>query len=205
MTDRLEPSQELHQKPAPELPVIPAGAQATTSPEDVAARARRVKIVVIDIDGVLTDGRVVYGIYGDELKFFDVQDGLGIVLLKRAGIPSVIITARKSRIVRMRSKDLKVDKTYQGYPSKLVPFTRALRRFRVKPEEACFVGDDLIDIPVLKRAGFAVAVPNAVEEVKKVSHYITAKMGGRGAVREVCDLILKARGSWHAATKQYYE
>lgn len=161
--------------------------------------------MILDIDGVLTDGRVVYGIYGDELKFFDVQDGLGIVLLKRARIPTAIITARKTRIVKTRSRDLRIDKTYQGFPDKLKPFVKALRHFRVKPEEVCFIGDDIIDIPILKRVGFAVAVPNAVEEVKAVSHYITQKMGGRGAVREICDLILKSQGKWDIATSKYFE
>ncbi|HCX33915.1 MAG TPA: hypothetical protein DHV08_10395 [Rhodocyclaceae bacterium] len=172
---------------------------------DIIERAKKVKVLILDIDGVLTDGRIIYGIYGEELKFFDVQDGLGIMLLKRAGIPSVIITAKKSRIVKMRSKDLRIDKTYQGYPTKSIPFANALKRFKVKPEEACFIGDDIIDIPVLTRAGFSVAVPNAVEEVKKVAHYITAKTGGRGAVREVCDLILKAQDKWDLTTAKYYK
>jgi len=161
--------------------------------------------LILDIDGVLTDGRVVYGIYGDELKFFDVQDGLGIVLLKKAGIPSAIITARKTRIVKTRARDLGIDRTYQGYPDKLKPFTKALKYFRVKPEEICFIGDDIIDIPILKRVGFAVAVPNAVEEVRAVAHYVTQKMGGRGAVREICDLILKSQKRWDAVTSKYFE
>ncbi len=173
--------------------------------DDILERARKVKVLILDIDGVLTDGRIIYGIYGEELKFFDVQDGLGIVLLRRAGIPSVIITAKKSRIVKMRSKDLRVDRTYQGYPTKLAPFNKTLKYFKVKPEEVCFMGDDVIDIPVLKRAGFAIAVPNAVHEVRAIAHYTTAKTGGRGAVREVCDLILKAQEKWALATAKYYE
>jgi 3-deoxy-D-manno-octulosonate 8-phosphate phosphatase (KDO 8-P phosphatase) len=168
-------------------------------------KARRVKIFIVDIDGVMTDGRIIYSIYGDELKFFDVQDGFGITLLRRAGIKSLIITAKKSKIVKIRAKDLKVAKAYQGHMDKVKPFNHALRKFKVIPEEVCFIGDDLIDIPVLKRVGFAVAVPNAVEEVKDNAHYITSKTGGRGAVREVCDLILKAQGKWDAATAQYFK
>jgi len=171
--------------------------------KDIQDRAGRVKLFIMDIDGVMTDGRIVYGIYGDELKFFDVQDGFGITLMNRAGIKSVIITAKKSRIVKLRAHDIKVAKIYQGYMDKLIPFELALKRFRVKPEEVCFIGDDIIDIPVLKRVGFAVAVPNAVEEAKQIAHHITSKTGGRGAVREICDLILKSQNKWDLATSKY--
>lgn len=170
---------------------------------DVIEKAKRVRLIILDIDGVMTDGRIIYSIYGDELKFFDVQDGFGITLLNRAGIKSVIITAKKSRIVKLRARDMKVAKVYQGYSDKLIAFNRIISRFRVKPQEICFMGDDLIDIPVLKRVGFAVAVPNAVEEVRAESHYITQKSGGRGAVREICDLILKSQDKWDLATAKH--
>ena len=167
-------------------------------------RAKAVKVLILDIDGVMTDGRIIYGIYGEELKFFDVQDGFGIFLLNRAGIRSVIVTAKRSRIVKMRGRDLKVAKVYHGYTDKLIPFNKIVKRFKVTPEEVCFIGDDLIDIPVLKRVGFAVAVPNAVDEVKAASHHITSKTGGRGAVREICDLILKSQNKWDSATAKYF-
>ena len=172
---------------------------------DISERAKRVKLLILDIDGVMTDGRIVYSVYGDELKFFDVQDGLGINLLNRAGIKTVIITAKKSRIVKLRARDLKVAKAYQGFSDKLIPFNKILRRFKVKPDDICFIGDDLIDIPVLKRVGFAVAVPNAMDEVKGSVHHITSKAGGRGAVREICDLILKSQGKWDLATSKYFK
>ncbi|MDP2913399.1 MAG: HAD hydrolase family protein [Candidatus Omnitrophota bacterium] len=171
--------------------------------EDTLARAKRIKVLIMDIDGVMTDGRIIYSIYGDELKFFDVQDGFGITLLNRAGLKSVIITAKKSRIVKMRGRDMKVARSYLGYTDKLVAFSDVLRRFKVLPEEVCFIGDDLIDLPVLKRVGFAVAVPNALQEVKEAAHYVTSKTGGRGAVREICDLILKSQGKWDLATAKY--
>lgn len=174
-------------------------------PPEVAERARPIKLLILDIDGVMTDGRIIYSVYGDELKFFDVQDGFGITLLNRAGIKSAIITAKKSRIVKLRAKDLRVACVYQGFPDKLIPFNKILDRFKIKPDEICFMGDDLIDLPVLKRVGLAVAVPNAVEEVKSSAHYITSKIGGRGAVREICDLILKAQGKWGLATSKYFE
>jgi 3-deoxy-D-manno-octulosonate 8-phosphate phosphatase (KDO 8-P phosphatase) len=167
-------------------------------------RAKKIKLLILDIDGVMTDSRIIYSIYGDELKFFEVQDGFGITLLNRAGIKTIIITAKKSRIVNIRARDLRVAKTYAGFTDKLAAFNKALKRFRIKPEEACFIGDDLIDLPILKRVGFAVAVPNAVEEVRSRAHYVTSKNGGRGAVREICDLILKSQGKWDLATSQYF-
>ena len=170
-----------------------------------ALRAKKIKVLIVDIDGVMTDGRIIYSIYGDELKFFDVQDGFGITLANRAGIKCVIITAKKSRIVRARGRDLKFAKTYQGYHDKLKPFNKVLRSFRVKPEEVCFIGDDLVDIPVLKRVGLAIAVPNGMDEVKSSAHYTTANSGGRGAVREVCDAVLKAQGAWTRVTEQYFK
>lgn len=173
--------------------------------EALAERAKRVKVLILDIDGVMTDGRIVYSIYGDELRFFDVQDGLGIVLLNKAGIKSIIITAKRSRIVKARAKDLKIAKTYNGYIDKLKALKKAMRKFRVTHDEICFIGDDLIDIPVLKRVGLAVSVPNAVDEVKETAHYITSRPGGRGAVREICDLLLKAQGKWETATAVYYK
>jgi len=171
--------------------------------EEILDRAKRVRLVILDIDGVMTDGRIIYSIYGDELKFFDVQDGFGITLLNRGGIKTAIITAKKSRIVKLRARDMKVAKAYQGFIDKLIPFNRILKRFKVKPEEICFIGDDLIDIPVLRRVGFAVAVPNAMDEVKAASHYITSKMGGRGAVREICDLILKSQNKWDLVASNF--
>jgi 3-deoxy-D-manno-octulosonate 8-phosphate phosphatase (KDO 8-P phosphatase) len=176
-----------------------------TTPDVIKDKASRIKILIVDIDGVMTDGRIIYSIYGDELKFFDVQDGFGITLLRRAGIKSLIITAKKSKIVKMRARDLRVAKAYQGHIDKIKPFNHALRKFKVIPEEVCFIGDDLIDIPVLRRVGLAVAVPNAVDEVKDTAHFVTSKTGGRGAVREVCDLILKSQNKWDLAASRYFK
>lgn len=169
----------------------------------IVEKARRIKMLITDIDGVMTDGRIVYSIYGDELKFFDVTDGFGISLLNRAGIKTVIITAKKSRIVKMRARDLKVLKAYAGFIDKLIPFNDVLKRYNIPPEEICFIGDDLIDVPILRRVGLAVSVPNAVAEVKAIAHHITLKPGGRGAVRELCDLILKSQDKWDEVTSKY--
>ena len=168
-------------------------------------RARRVKLLITDIDGVMTDGRIVYSVYGDELKFFDVTDGFGISLLNGVGIKTVIITAKRSRIVKIRARDLKVARAYAGFLDKRIPFDDVLKRFKIPAEEICFIGDDLMDISVLKRVGFAVSVPNGMEEVKAIAHHITSRSGGRGAVREICELILKSQDKWDEATSRYFE
>lgn len=167
-------------------------------------RIRPVKLVIVDNDGVMTDGRIVLGDYGDELKFFDVQDGFGMVMLRRAGFNTVIISGKKSRVNDRRAKELLVDKLYQNAFDKLEIYEKVIRRFKVKPEEVCYIGDDLIDLPVLKRVGFAVAVRNARPEVKEAAHYVTEVPGGRGAVREVTDLLLKGQGKWTEATRRYF-
>ncbi len=171
---------------------------------DITERAKKIKLLLLDVDGVLTDGKIIIGNYGDEIKNFDVKDGLGVVLLRKAGIRSAIITARSSRIVKIRARHLGIDKIYENH-YKIKSLRNIKRRFRVKEEEICFVGDDLIDISILKRVGFAVAVPNAIKETKDVAHYITQNPGGQGAVREVCEIILKAQGKWEKVAKRYFE
>lgn len=170
---------------------------------DIQERAKKIKLLALDVDGVLTDGRIIYDNFGDELKFFDVHDGFGLSLLYRAGIKLVIITANKSKAVKHRAKDHKAAALYQNSFEKIRAYDKILRKFKVLPDEICYVGDDLIDMPVMSRAGFAVAVSNANEEVKKAAHYITAKKGGRGAVREVIEIILKSQGRWEEATRKY--
>ncbi len=173
-------------------------------PEQLKGRLSKIKLVIVDNDGVLTDGRIILGDYGDELKFFDVQDGFGLVMLRRAGLLTAIISAKKSRVNKRRAKELGVCKLYQNAFDKLKVFEKLTRQFKVTPEEACYVGDDLIDIPVLTRVGFGVAVANAVPEAKEAAHYVTTRGGGRGAVREVADMILQAQGRWAEATARYF-
>jgi 3-deoxy-D-manno-octulosonate 8-phosphate phosphatase (KDO 8-P phosphatase) len=171
---------------------------------DIQERAKKIKLLLLDVDGVLTDGKIILGSYGDELKNFDVSDGLGIVLMKRSKIRCVLVTAKCSKVVTIRMKQLGIDRVYENH-FKIHALRKIIKRFRVKEEEICFIGDDLIDIPILKRAGLAVAVQNAVPEAKAVSHYVTRSKGGNGAVREVCEMILKSQGAWEAATKRYFE
>ena len=170
---------------------------------DAVQRASRVSLLLIDVDGVLTDGRIVYAEHGDELKCFDVQDGAGLVFWNRVGLQSAIITARKSRLVKRRAKEMRVDFLAQGCLLKLPFYERVLKRFRVSDEQVCAIGDDLMELPILRRVGFAVAVPNAVDEVKHASHYVTQRAGGHGAVREVVDLLLKAKGLRDQVLQRY--
>ena len=165
-------------------------------------RAKKVKLLILDVDGVLTDGRIVYDNFGDELKFFNVNDGLGVYLLGKVGIKTVIITAKKTKAVMKRARDMRVAAVYSNH-YKLKIYQKVLKKFRVKDEEVCFMGDDLLDFPIIKRAGFAVAPPNATEEVKNTSHYITKKHGGKGAVRELTEIILKSQGLWEKAISRY--
>ena len=167
-------------------------------------KAKKIKLLVMDVDGVLTDGRIIYSDSGDQQKFFDVTDGMGLSLLSRAGLKSAILTAKGSRLVAKRSKDMHVDKVYQNALRKAEVFKKILSDFKVTPEEVCFIGDDVVDIPVLKKVGLAVGVPNAVLEVKNEVHYITMRPGGRGAVREIIDIILKSQDKWDEVMKRYY-
>ena len=171
---------------------------------DVLERAKRVKLLLLDVDGVLTNGKVSIGNYGDEIKTFDIPDGLGICLIKKAGLKCAIITAKSSKIVKIRAKQLRIDKVYENH-YKIKSFNDIQKRFKVTPEEIAFLGDDIIDIPILKRVGLAVCVPDAAFEAKSVAHYITKKPGGSGAIRELSEMILKSQNKWESVTKRYFE
>jgi len=168
-----------------------------------AQRVRKIKILVLDVDGVLTDGRIIMDDRGRETKFFDVRDGHGLKMLMRTGIEVVFLTGRKSRVVEHRARELGVTEVYQGALNKVEIFEALLERKGLKASEAAYVGDDIVDVPVLRRAGFSVAVVNAVAEAKRAAHYVTRKRGGRGAVREVCEVILKGQGKWGDIKKRY--
>ena len=167
-------------------------------------RIKKVKMLILDVDGVLTDGRIIWTNSAEEIKFFNVQDGVGIVLAHRAGLKVAIISARKSKVTEIRAKELKITEVYQSMESKLVAYKKLIDKYKLADEEVAYIGDDLHDIPVLRRVGFAVATANAQEEAKQVSHYITKKNGGEGAVREVVNMILKAKGLWDKAVEKYY-
>ena len=164
---------------------------------------KKIKIVVMDVDGVLTDGRIIVDSNGVETKNFDVQDGLGIVFLKKCGIKTAIISARESGVVAHRAQDLKIDKVWVGVYPKLSAYESLLKEFNVQDEEVCFIGDDLVDLSIMHRCGVAIAVANAVVEVKQIAKYITVRKGGKGAVREAIELILKAQGHWGPSLYEY--
>ena len=168
-------------------------------------RAKKIKMLVLDVDGVLTDGKIIYNDLGIESKNFNVKDGFAMLILNRAGIKSAIITAKKSRVLVKRIKEMMINRLYQNAFNKLEAYRDILKRFGLADEDICYIGDDLLDLPLLKRVGLAVSVTDGVEEVKTAAHYVTEKKGGEGAVREVIELILKAQEKWEEATRRYRE
>jgi len=157
---------------------------------------KKIKVVAMDVDGVLTDGRIIMDSHGVESKNFDVQDGLGIFLLKKCGLRTAIISARESGVVAHRAKDLKIDKVWVGVYPKISAYEIMLKEFAVSDEEVCFIGDDLADLCIMNRCGVGIAVANAVFEVKRIADHVTVRSGGHGAVREAVEWILKAQGHW---------
>jgi 3-deoxy-D-manno-octulosonate 8-phosphate phosphatase (KDO 8-P phosphatase) len=167
-------------------------------------RLKKIRLLLLDVDGVLTDGRITYDTQGREHKSFDVKDGHGLKLLQRAGLSIGIITGRRSSIVELRARELGIDIVVQGAKSKLEPYEQILRQQGLTDDEVAYVGDDLVDLPILQRAGFSVTVADGVEDLKSLVHYVTVRPGGRGAVREVCDLLLKESGRWEEVTNRYF-
>ena len=172
-----------------------------------ATLARRIKLVGLDVDGVLTDAGVYIGqIEGQRVEFkrFDIQDGLGVMLLRRAGIAVAIVSGRHSDATTLRARELNVDELVQDNDARKLPAFEAILTRRALDWDACaFVGDDLADLPVLKRVALPVAVANAVPDVHALARYVTRAMGGQGAVREVAEVILRARGDWDALVADY--
>ena len=156
------------------------------------------------MDGVLTDGKIILDANGSESKSFYVQDGTGITYLHRAGIKTAIISGRESRAVVYRAKELCIEDVYQGIHNKIEAYEKILKKHRIKDNETCYIGDDLIDLPILRRVGFSVAVPNAPLELKRSVSYVTSAPGGYGAIREVTEKILKSQGKWDMILSRYY-
>lgn len=171
--------------------------------ESVLNKAKKVKLLLLDVDGVLTDGRIIYDSAGRDSKFFDVRDGLGVTVLNKAGIKTILITAKGSKAIGPRARDMLVDAVYENILPKSVVLDRILKKYKVSSEEICFIGDDLVDLSIMKRVGFPVAVFNSCAQLRRVASYITFKEGGRGAVREVAELILKSQGLWEKILKIY--
>jgi len=171
--------------------------------EELSLRFSKVKLLLLDVDGVLTDGRIIYDSQGRDSKFFDVHDGLGVFCLHRAGINTVIVTAKSSKSIKPRAKDMKVVDVFAGIFPKTKVLDIIIKKYGVGPDEICFVGDDLVDLSLMRKIGVPVAVANASSEIKEAACYVTNRAGGRGAVREVAELILKSQGKWKDILKFY--
>ena len=162
-----------------------------------------VRLFILDVDGVLTDGRIITDDNGREIKQFDVRDGHGLKLLMRYGIGVVLLTGRKSAVVEHRARDLGIEEVHQGIWNKVEVSESILQNRDLRYDQVAFVGDDIVDIPLLRRVGFSVAVADAAEEVKRIVDFVTQKKGGRGAVREICEIILLAQDKWADVAARY--
>lgn len=159
-------------------------------------KANDVKLVILDVDGVMTDGRIIIDDNGVESRNFDIKDGFGVIALQMLGIEVAIITSKKSATVAKRAQELKIKRYYEGVKKKTDPYEEILNDMKITDPQVCYIGDDLMDLSIMKRVGFPVAVADAVEEVKQAAAYVTKAQGGFGAVRETAELILKMQGKW---------
>jgi len=173
------------------------------SAERLLLKIRKVRLLILDVDGVMTDGLIIIDDAGLESKQFDVRDGHGLKMLMRCDIGVALLTGRRSKVVEHRAADLGITEVYQGVWNKCEAFTGIVERHNLVPDETAYIGDDVVDVPLLKRVGFSVAVADAVPEARKVADYVTKRPGGRGAVREVCEMILTAQGRWEEIATRY--
>jgi 3-deoxy-D-manno-octulosonate 8-phosphate phosphatase (KDO 8-P phosphatase) len=180
-----------------------AGSVRSAAWQAALGKAREIRILLLDVDGVLTDGSLIYSHEGQESKVFNTQDGFGLRLLGEAGLELGVITARSSEAVAQRCANLKMRYVYQGVESKLSAFQEILKQSGCKPFEVAYMGDDWLDLVLLTRVGFSVAPANAVAEVRQAAHYTTEQSGGKGAVRELCNLILEAKGCHQELLQRY--
>lgn len=172
---------------------------------EILARAKKIKVVIFDVDGVLTDGGLTIGDDGQEYKTFNTQDGLGMKLLRQSGVQMAIITGRTSKVVTQRAESTGVMHFYQGVNDKLEAFNDLLKKMNIEADEAAFMGDDVVDMPPMLRCGLAISVPAAPDSVKQRAHYVTQKQAGHGAVREVCELIMQAQGTLEAQMAPFFK
>jgi 3-deoxy-D-manno-octulosonate 8-phosphate phosphatase (KDO 8-P phosphatase) len=168
-------------------------------------KLKHIELLLLDVDGVMTDGRIIWDANGTEIKFFNVKDGHGIKLVQRAGIQVGIITGRVSPVVNLRAKELGIEILYQGSLRKQESYEEIKQRSGLSDHQIAYMGDDVIDVPVMRRVGFSAAPADALPEVLKVADYIAHARGGWGAVRELCDLLLKGRGMWQELVVDRYE
>jgi 3-deoxy-D-manno-octulosonate 8-phosphate phosphatase (KDO 8-P phosphatase) len=174
-------------------------------PPEVRERARAIRLLLLDVDGVLTDGRLYFDAKGEVLKVFHVRDGHGIKMAQRAGIEVALLSGRRSDAAFQRAKELGINRFHEGLRDKVPVLKELLSSLNLAPAQAAMVADDLVDLPVLSRVGLAVAVADAVPEVKAAAHWVTGLPGGRGAVRQVTDLLLQAQGRWETIAAPWLE
>ena len=171
--------------------------------QDFFERAKHIRLVIFDVDGVLTDGKLYLADDGQEYKAFYSLDGHGMKMLKRSGVELAIITGRTSKLVPHRAKNLGIIHLYQGVENKVEAYQHLLETLQLAPEAAAYMGDDVVDLPVMRRCGLSLCVPDAPQLVKQHAHYTTKLPGGQGAVREICDMIMHAQGTYDAQMAPY--
>jgi len=170
---------------------------------NVIEKAKKIRLAIFDVDGVLTDGTLYFTDSGEEIKAFNSRDGHGMKMLKASGVELAIITARESRSVKLRAENLNITLLYQGEKNKLKVFESLVTKLKLDMSSCAYVGDDLIDLPVMTRCGLSICVPSSPILVKKHAHYVTNSEGGQGAVREVCEMIMRSQGTLDAQLEKY--
>jgi 3-deoxy-D-manno-octulosonate 8-phosphate phosphatase (KDO 8-P phosphatase) len=168
-------------------------------------KAKKIRLLISDVDGILTSGVLFYGINGSEMKDFSVYDGLGMKLLQKSGVHLAIITAKKSQAVALRMQDLNIEHVYQAQSDKLIAYDDLKQKLKLEDSEIAYIADDLPDLPLLRRVGLPVSVPNAPKIIHEQVAFITEAKGGEGAVRELCEIIMKAQGTYASMIDDYLQ
>ncbi|MGB9618545.1 MAG: KdsC family phosphatase, partial [Desulfomonilaceae bacterium] len=166
---------------------------------------KKIRLIIFDVDGILTDGSIIFAGASIEIKSFHVRDGHGIKIAKRCGLEVALVTGRYSDVVERRARDLGIDLVHQGIWDKRPVLHELMTKLSLEPEEVAVLGDDVVDIPIMRRVGLSVTVPEAPHEVKEAADYVTKHPGGKGAAREVVEMILKGQGKWKDALARYYD
>ena len=172
--------------------------------EDVRLKAENIKLVIFDVDGVLTDGKLLFDEHGNEYKRFHSRDGLGITLLRETGVEVAVISGRASKSVAQRMSSLGIERVFQGQRHKLIAYESLRVELNLEPEQIAHVGDDLLDLPLMRRVGLSIAVADAHPSILPFAHWVTGKPGGEGAAREVCDFIMDAQGNLNRMIENHY-